>query len=190
MAPLEELDDSTKGLESLHGAGLLWNCSIPITNIKGSYLYPCLNTTPSRPRLQHLLPKLMPRRQCTSCTRHQFVPSLIQATSSCIPEHFLFQAQNSPSAEWWRAPDRSHLYRMLWGKPLAEWCSLLTVNSCIKVRLDLQADKSPVVVKGPFFPRVVNPRYRIHGTNVWRKRWSSKAKQLQSSVKWNQNASR
>jgi hypothetical protein len=29
---------------------------------------------------------------------------------------------------------------------------VLTVNSCIKVRLDLQADKSPVVVKGPFFP--------------------------------------
>jgi hypothetical protein len=43
---------------------------------------------------------------------------------------------------------------------------LLTVNSCIKVRLDLQADKSPVVVKGPFFPRVVNERYRIRGTNV------------------------
>jgi hypothetical protein len=43
---------------------------------------------------------------------------------------------------------------------------LLTVNSCHKVRLDLQADKSPVVVKGPFFPRVVNPRYRIRGTNM------------------------
>jgi hypothetical protein len=43
---------------------------------------------------------------------------------------------------------------------------LLTVNSCIKVRLDLQADKSLVVVKGPFFPRVVDPRYRIRGTNV------------------------
>jgi hypothetical protein len=41
---------------------------------------------------------------------------------------------------------------------------VLMVNSCIKVRLDLQADKSPVVVKGPFFPRVVNPRYRIRGT--------------------------
>jgi hypothetical protein len=40
------------------------------------------------------------------------------------------------------------------------------VNSCIEIRLDLQADKSPVVVKGPFFPRVVNPRYRIRGTNV------------------------
>jgi hypothetical protein len=30
--------------------------------------------------------------------------------------------------------------------------SLLTVNYRIKVRLDLQADKSSVVVKGPFFP--------------------------------------
>jgi hypothetical protein len=29
---------------------------------------------------------------------------------------------------------------------------VLTVNGCIKVRLDLQADKSLVVVKGPFFP--------------------------------------
>jgi hypothetical protein len=27
---------------------------------------------------------------------------------------------------------------------------LLTVNSCIKVHLDLQADKPPVVVKEPF----------------------------------------
>jgi hypothetical protein len=46
------------------------------------------------------------------------------------------------------------------------WRRLLTVNSCIEFHLDLQADKSPVVVKGPFFPRVVNPRYRIRGTNV------------------------
>jgi hypothetical protein len=41
---------------------------------------------------------------------------------------------------------------------------LLTVYIRVKVQVDLQADKSPVVVKGPFFPRVVNPRYRIHGT--------------------------
>jgi hypothetical protein len=47
-----------EGLESWHGAGLLWNCSIPNTNTTGSYLYPCSNTTPSRPRLQHLLPKI------------------------------------------------------------------------------------------------------------------------------------
>jgi hypothetical protein len=44
--------------------------------------------------------------------------------------------------------------------------TVLTVNSYIEFRLDLQADKSPIVVKGPFFPRVVNPRYRIRGTNV------------------------
>jgi hypothetical protein len=53
---------------------------------------------------------------------------------------------------------------------------LLTVNSCIKVRLDLQADKSPVVVKGPFFPRVVNPRYRICGTMCNTRIQSSKAR--------------
>jgi hypothetical protein len=72
---------------------------------------------------------------------------------------------------------------------LRSWlCGLLTVNSCIKVRLDLQADKSPVIVKGPFFPWVVNPRYRIRGTNVWCKNWSSNAKKLQS-LKGESNAS-
>jgi hypothetical protein len=39
-----------------------------------------------------------------------------------------------------------------------------TVYNRIKLQVDLQADKSPVVVMGPFFPRVVNPRYRIRGT--------------------------
>jgi hypothetical protein len=53
---------------------------------------------------------------------------------------------------------------------------VLTVNSCIKVRLDLQADKSPVVIKGPFFPRVVNPRYQIRGTMCNTRIQSSKAK--------------
>jgi hypothetical protein len=41
---------------------------------------------------------------------------------------------------------------------------LLMVYIHVKVQVDLQADKSPVVVKGPFFPRVVNPRYRIRET--------------------------
>jgi hypothetical protein len=41
---------------------------------------------------------------------------------------------------------------------------LLTVDYRIKVHMDLHADKSTVVVMGPFFPRVVNPRYRIRGT--------------------------
>jgi hypothetical protein len=31
--------------------------------------------------------------------------------------------------------------------------AVLTVNCRIKVRLDLQEDKSSVVVKGPFFPK-------------------------------------
>jgi hypothetical protein len=49
------------------------------------------------------------------------------------------------------------------GNPNGPFQQVLTVNSCIKIRLDLQVDKSPVVVKGPFFPRVVNPRHRIRG---------------------------
>jgi hypothetical protein len=53
---------------------------------------------------------------------------------------------------------------------------VLTVNSCIKVRLDLQANKSPIVVKGPFFPRVVNSRYRIRGTMCNARIQSSKAR--------------
>jgi hypothetical protein len=53
---------------------------------------------------------------------------------------------------------------------------MLAVNSCMKVHLDLQADKSPVVVKGPFFPRVVNPRYRIRGAMCNARIKSSKAR--------------
>jgi hypothetical protein len=60
-----------EGLESWHGAGLLWNCSIPITNTKGLYLYPGSNTTPSRPRLQHLLPKFNIMVSCLSRIHHQ-----------------------------------------------------------------------------------------------------------------------
>jgi hypothetical protein len=53
---------------------------------------------------------------------------------------------------------------------------LLTVYIRIKVHMDLQVDKSPVVVKGPFFPRVVNPRYRIYGTMCNARIQSSKAR--------------
>jgi hypothetical protein len=71
----KNLTTRLKGLESWHGAGLLWNCSIPITNTKGSYLYPGSNTTPSQPRLQHLLLKINIMASCPSRTRHQFIPS-------------------------------------------------------------------------------------------------------------------
>jgi hypothetical protein len=53
---------------------------------------------------------------------------------------------------------------------------VLTVDYRIKVHMDLQSDKSPVVVKGPFFPRVVNPRYRIRGTMCNARIQSSKAR--------------
>jgi hypothetical protein len=49
------------------------------------------------------------------------------------------------------------------GNGARKW-GLLAVYIHVKVQVDLQADKSPIVVKGPFFPRVVNPRYRICGT--------------------------
>jgi hypothetical protein len=54
--------------------------------------------------------------------------------------------------------------------------TLLTVDYHIKVHMDLQVDKSPVIVKGPFFPRVVNPRYRIRGTLCNARIQSSKAR--------------
>jgi hypothetical protein len=65
---------------------------------------------------------------------------------------------------WRRRCRGDHLVR--WGGccPPSPWAPMLTADYRIKVHMDLQADKSPVVVKGPFFPRVVNPRYRIRGT--------------------------
>jgi hypothetical protein len=47
---------------------------------------------------------------------------------------------------------RSNLDHLFHGNG-ARKTGLLMVNSCIKVCLDLQADKSPVIAKGPFFPR-------------------------------------
>jgi hypothetical protein len=103
-----------KGLESWRKAGLLWNCSIPITDIKGSYLYPCPNTTPGRLRVQHLIPKLTLQRQCRSRTRHQLVPSFYPGHVITHSRKLPFKSTNSPFAEWWRIADRKHLYRILW----------------------------------------------------------------------------
>jgi hypothetical protein len=55
---------------------------------------------------------------------------------------------------------------------------LLTEYNHIKLQVDLQADKSPVVVKEPFFPRVVNPRYLIRGTMCNARIQSSKARKV------------
>jgi hypothetical protein len=113
MAPLEELDDSTKGLDFGTGPVLLRRCSIPITDIKGLYLYPCPHTTPGRLRVQHLMPKLKLRRQCPSRIRHQLVPSLYRATSSRIPENFPLKAQTVLLPNDSALPTASVLYRIL-----------------------------------------------------------------------------
>jgi hypothetical protein len=81
------LKDSKVGVRPV----LLWNCSIPITNIKGLYLYPCPNTTPDRLRVQHLIPKLMLWCQCPSRTVINSSLPYIRAMSSRIPKNFLFK---------------------------------------------------------------------------------------------------
>jgi hypothetical protein len=100
---------------------LLCICSITITDIKGLYLYPCPNTTPDRLRVQHLISKLMLRRQCPSRTRHQFIPSLYLGHVITYYWKLPFLSANSPSAEWWRIADRKYLYWILWGDFPAEW---------------------------------------------------------------------
>jgi hypothetical protein len=106
----------TRLKDSIFGTGpvLLWRCSIPITDIKGLYLYPCPNTTPGRLRVQHLMSKLMLRHQCPSRIRHQLVPSLYRATSPRIPENFLLKAQTVPLPNDGALPTASILYRILW----------------------------------------------------------------------------
>jgi hypothetical protein len=88
-------NSTTRLKDSMFGTGpvLLCRCSIPITDIKCLYLYPCPNTTPGWLRVQHLMAKLMLRRQCPSRIRHEIVPSLYRATSPCIPENFPLKAQ-------------------------------------------------------------------------------------------------
>jgi hypothetical protein len=98
------------GLESWNGAGLLWICSIPITNTKGLYLYPGSNTTPSRPRLQHLSPKINTMASCSSRIHHQFIPFFISNPRHHeFPNVFCFHPWNSSSAEWRCTPDRRRL---------------------------------------------------------------------------------
>jgi hypothetical protein len=93
---------------------LLCRCSIPIIDIKGLYLYSCPNTTPGRLRVQHLMFKLMLRRQCPSHIRHQLVPSLYRATSPRIPENSLLKAQTVPLPNDSTLPTASILCRILW----------------------------------------------------------------------------
>jgi hypothetical protein len=77
------------GLESWHGAGLLWNCSITITNTKGSYLYPGSNMTLSRPRLHIYYLKLTP-------WRHVRLVSIINSSPSLYPIRVITHSRMLP----------------------------------------------------------------------------------------------
>jgi hypothetical protein len=102
----------------------LWNCTMPITNTKGSYLYPCSNTTPSRPRLQHLLPKTNNMTSCWSRVHHQSASFFISGPRHhALPNVSASSCGKSSFAEWWHTPDRRRLYRMHWRKFPAEWYS-------------------------------------------------------------------
>jgi hypothetical protein len=151
MAPLEELDDSIK--DSVFGMGpvLLCRCSIPITDIKGLYLYPCPNTTPGRLRVQYLMSKLMLRRQCPSRTHHQFVPSLYWATSSRIPENFLLKEQTVHLPNDSALPTASILYRILWE-------NVFFAERYFVTKLGPQVSPFPVPIFG------VNRRFSLHTT--------------------------
>jgi hypothetical protein len=81
----KNLTTRLEGLESWYGAGLLWNCSIPITNTKGLHLYTGSNMTPSRPRLQHLLLIINTMASCPSHIHHQLVSFFV----SCPHHHAL-----------------------------------------------------------------------------------------------------
>jgi hypothetical protein len=69
--------------------------------------------TPGRLRVQHLMSKLMLRRQCSSRTRHQLISSLYRATSSRIPENFYLKAQTVLLPNDGALPTASILYRIL-----------------------------------------------------------------------------
>jgi hypothetical protein len=160
-----------EGLESWHGAGLLWNCSIPNTNTKGLYLYPCSNTTPSRPRLQHLLPKINTMASCPSRTHHQSIPFFI--SNPChhtFPNAFRFHPWNSSSTEWWCTPDRKRLYRTLWGKPSAEWCSYTKSDSHVSLFpvpiLGVNICPFNYGIKGDFIPELTINTQRPQAKSV------------------------
>jgi hypothetical protein len=90
--------------------------------------------TPSRPRLQHLLPKINTMVSCPSHIRHQFIPFFtFSPRHYAFPNALHFHPWNSSSAEWRCTPDRGRLYRMLWGKPSAEWCSSTKFDSHVSL---------------------------------------------------------
>jgi hypothetical protein len=70
MTPHEELDDTTSRTRKLARGRFVVKLFDPYYKQLGLYLYPSSNTTPSRPRLQHLLPKINTMASCPSRIHH------------------------------------------------------------------------------------------------------------------------
>jgi hypothetical protein len=160
-----------EGLESWHGAGLLWNCSIHITNIKGLYLYPVANTTPIWPRLQHLLSKINTVASCPSRTRHQFISFFIfNPRHHAFPNAFRFYLWKSPSAEQRRTPDHRHLYRMLWEKLSVEWYSSVKFGPHVSLFpvpiFGVNICPFNYRIKGDFIPELTINNQRLQAESV------------------------
>jgi hypothetical protein len=62
MAPLEELDNSTKGLDVWHGAGFVAKMFDPYYKHQGFIFIPLSEHDSCRLRVQHLMSKLMLQR--------------------------------------------------------------------------------------------------------------------------------
>jgi hypothetical protein len=111
------------GLESWHGAGLLWNCAIPITNTKG-YIYTL--------SLTWLLVDYDYNIDClilTTCRHVGFVP-IINSSLSLYLVHVIMYPQTFPPsiveqlfAEWWRITDHRRLLPNALKATPAEWYS-------------------------------------------------------------------
>ena len=90
MIPLEELDDTTKGLERWRGAGLVV-LVVYFTMAEGVYLYPGRNTNPKRLRLHGNIWKNM----------HLILNEIASDFSCC---------HVSPFPNWFRLPyNRPHI---------------------------------------------------------------------------------
>jgi hypothetical protein len=98
---------------------------IPITNTKGLYLCPVSNTTPSRLRLQYLLPKTYNMTSCRFHIHHQPVSLFIfSPRHHALPNVSAFNRGTTLLPNDDALPTADASYRMRWRRPPAERYSL------------------------------------------------------------------
>jgi hypothetical protein len=100
MNPLEELDDTTKGLESFGVKPVCYENVFDYNYIHPGFIFiPCRGMTPGRLRAQYLIPNLSPKCECLSTNsslplgpRHHAIPrnqrtqSLCRTEANCRPQ--------------------------------------------------------------------------------------------------------